>query len=1393
MEQARTNGFTINWTYTDDNTALSYNIYRHIENKISGTANGGVNNNPTTNQFQSNYKLIATVDKGTFTYTDNWGNMSVHADEGILFDGTKWIDTDGKDVKEEIYTAKRRIYYKIEAKSSTVGFNDLPFIYTAHTDGVECRSIVTQVYDNTLYNEGDVVWLNNTLGSINRIAVDTTYDITRNRMKNVWASGNNKIYCLNGDTGAVVYDKDIAIGNILALRVDPDTGNAIFIGNSSTVYKISALTGVISNLFTTTVPTTVNNNGLVIAKENNNHYAYTINNFDNISRIGIDSASRVDYPRTNFGCSSTTITPTIEKPLPNILGITNGADGGVWVNGHTPIHYKYSYTTTSVVTVPGPWIGVCFPDGNIDSGYASQWNNNHQAAINAGLLGYATCVASKHKPDVTTTTTNTYYEDVNFLQDIGYIYGVTTNVNNSATNGQLFPYTVSGANIHYYPFTSSSQPYRTALSWVGTSPNGGDSGGRPFMGDRRTPTPKDNPIPIYSQKGLAASYPSFGILSGNSYNIYQVNEIENKVHKLTWNGSNTFNESNRTAGLYYNSLTPTLSTDYWNVTNPVHINVDTQNNIWVTQELPSLNALTLIYNLESSTAFSSGGLCTYPALPSSFATSSGRTTDYSYGNNGNNPYIEFYLTRNLTFASGATARPTQQYLSSYGVKLSGTLGDQTFAATNWCNTNTNYASAGKRVYPNYISVGSQISFPRIAGNTTEYNSDNIGTSMLFATQNVITEPDFIHPPVIYPVVLLNVNNPTYDNVAKCDKTFWKSLTSIDTTFTKVSGYDNLKTTLSATMITSGSFSPNGYTFNYRDKTIDIGTIVPNTISTTTVDNTIVYTYNDPSINGKPYQPRWTGGPAESIGKFIPYCTLNFDQSCYLLSGDPIITSVSSNTVDVNVFERWPTANFNITPFDTASIRVNSLTSWNVGTASAYPVGNNGLVKTDANRVVWGYDPLSAQFNDTTTTGSWPISAWHWTFGDKPTYLGFTLPQLTTYLNVTSATLTASLSLSSISDDCLTERKNVVEHLYMGPGKYYATLWVAASNTGTSSWNVSAGVTDETYMYQNFTVAATREIDVLEVCPALTFTILSGETVTPLFNDDGGLSPIVSANHFYNNNISTNYEFISGYAPYLKIQFNGSISGRSLPLSASVWNYSDYYVNPLPTDTTYFNPPTSGWPIWTTESYKTTGIHTFVMPGFYNISLQPIVSAESGYVSNCSAGLRQNMQVYVKEIMPICKIDVTVPPLSSTPLTVSINPSATFAGSFPICRMEYDFGDGTEHITISRIISASYADYYNTSAYLSNLADPRNFLMTHNYHNTVGGGIFTLNVSAYACNTNSVATTSFDIGPLVLPSMQNIDGDVHLIENRMYQGDNDVLLVFEGTKSTNNYTLLLSST
>lgn len=1368
-------GFTMKWDYSDP-TVKYYNIYRHIENKVTGSENGGLNNDPTGSGLQSTYKLIATIQNGstefnTKTFIDTLTNLSVHNSEGITHNGTKWIDTDGRDVVEEIYKAQRRIYYKIEASTATAMFNATPFIYVAHTNGVECRSIITQVYDNTLYYEGDVVWFNTTLGGIQRIAVDTTYNAIQNRKRNVWASGTNKLYCLNGDTGAIVFNltPSVVVGKILGLRVDPDTGDAIFIGETKSIFRASALTGAI--LAFDTIPTSTNNNGLVISKQDGNHYAYTINNYDTISKIGLDSRTNVNYPRTNFGCTNSTI-----ANVPNILGITVGTDQGVWVNDHPPVHYVYSYSTTSYSSY-SYWAGVCSNNGNIDPYYANQWNQSHAWAISHGLLDYARC-DTKHYVTEVTQSTQTFNANTDFLQDVGYIHGVTTSVNNSATNGQLYPYPTSALNVHYYPFTLESG--RTG--WVGASPQGVEAGlGRPYLGNPTSPNGKDSPSPALSQKGIAAAYPSFGSLSGNSYNIYQVNEIENRIHKLTWNGSNVFSESNRISGLTY-STNPQLSLDYWVINKPTHINIDSQNNLWVTQELPATSELTLVYNLVSTTQFASGGMCRYPTLTSNFATSSGFTYDYVYGNKNNNPYIEYYLTRDTTFATGVTA------LQTYGVKLSGTLGDQINTARNWCLTN--FATNGLRVYPHFVQQYGTATFSRTGGtDTNEYNSDNIGTSMLFNTQEIITSPDFIHPSVSYPQITLTVVDP-YCTSINCDTSFWNGLNTSNTNLTSISGYDDFKATLSATLVTSGSFIPIDYTFIYADKYQDVGATA-NALSTETQSNFISYTYNDPSINGKPFQPRWVGGPAETSGQYSPYCLLNFEPSCYSLSGEEIITSVSSNIVDVTVFERWPTARFYVKPFDTSVIRHNVLTTWNMGTLSAYPVGDNGLTKFNPDRVVYGYDPLSAQFNDMSITRTWPISTWYWSYGDKPTYLGFELNNnnLTTYLHVTGKNINGTTA-SSTRDDCFSERSNMVEHLYKGPGTYYATLMVAASNTGTTSWNISSGVTDESVMNTTFTPYATARIDVLEVCPAINFSTISGETITKLFSADGTKNPIVSATINYSAPFST-YGVISGYAPYLKVRFEGSLSGRSLPLSAAIWNYSDYYVNPLASDTTRFNPPVTGWPIWNSETYLTTGIHTFVMPGFYNISLIPVVSSYDGYVSNCTDGFKKSLNVYVEEIMPTSRFSVT----SSTnvsPVSVVVNPSATIPGSFQICRMVYDFGDGSDAITISRITSSNYMNYYNTSSY-NDPADPRNVVLTHDYYRRTFTQLdtYTLTMSAFACNTNSVAIASADIGPIALAKFDDVEGNIHLIENRMYHTD-DVLLVFEGDKTLNNYTLLLSS-
>ena len=94
IEQARSNnGFTFNWSYTDDATAKSYNIYRHIENRVPATANGGVNNNPTTLSFQTNYKLIANVNQPIVLVTDIGKEEETVTDENLTSSIGKFLIT----------------------------------------------------------------------------------------------------------------------------------------------------------------------------------------------------------------------------------------------------------------------------------------------------------------------------------------------------------------------------------------------------------------------------------------------------------------------------------------------------------------------------------------------------------------------------------------------------------------------------------------------------------------------------------------------------------------------------------------------------------------------------------------------------------------------------------------------------------------------------------------------------------------------------------------------------------------------------------------------------------------------------------------------------------------------------------------------------------------------------------------------------------------------------------------------------------------------------------------------------------------------------------------------------------------------------------------------------
>jgi hypothetical protein len=1404
--------FVLNWSHSRPSDVIQYKLYRHIERKYPTTlANGGPlidPKNPTDPRYSNNppvYKFIKLFSSGTTTYTDNLTDLSVHASEGIKQDANGvWRDNNGTgdDVVDQILHANRRLYYKLVVDTTKVAFSTTPFIYTCHTTGVECRSVFTQVRWNTLYYEGDVVWFNSAITNRNRTAVDLTYEPSTNRYWNVWVSGTDSwVYALNGSTGEIIKRFQIpSVNYISGLRVEHDTGNAVVNGNTDKLYYCSITAGTVSQKGKTNTSFVPNgNNGLTLTREANTAYAYVVANDDVVAKCNYIGNSTQIIPRTELGCSQYTAAFSTTYPAHNVLGITNGPDGAVWANGHVPIQYQYTYTTTKIVPT-GHWDERQCPGGQVAQEFVEEYERNN--------WGTPVCDINHADHFIRELTIEKVPVTINlhFLQDIGYVYGVGL-YNRGKTNSVAgYP---AGVPTQYHPNTTMNRP-----SWFGVSPFGPDAiGGRPYTDNpRRIPdvtniyniqqTGAYSPLPAISQKGLTTDIPETN-LTDSSYNIFQSNQYEYIVTRLTWTGSIlTFNLTFDGTGY---TPAPSQDSDYWLIAQPIHTCVDSQNNIWVLQE-DANEQLTLIYQLTTTTVFPSGGNCKWPKLTIGTFTAGDYSsiTDYKYGDSYNDADIEYALSR-TTLTGLLTTRSTGTYRSNYGICVSGSdIGQQKIAAVSWLQSGTNWQLDGTRVYPNYVAHWQQHAFSRTApaAYPSEYNSDNTGILNSFIQQYTESLPTYVHPEVSYPNVELIVRGIS-STPLNGDEMFWNDqLISNNSTYTSTSGYDDLTVELSANIIDAGTFTSNGYRFYFDDKTRDIGAATDNpAYQTTNADqSTITYTYHDPSINGKP-QSRWVGGPAETNGKYSPFVTLNATvNNCYYLSGETTTQySGSSNSVDVVVWERWPTAKFYVTPCDTAALRQTCLTVWNL-TDFDYPVSNNGEEITSETRVVCGYDPLSAQFNDISITRTWPISEWFWTFGDKNTYGGFPINNNMFYAQIgynheLSAICYTSIPTSS-ADDYTTEHSNLTSHLYKGPGTYYATLYVKASNTGTTSWNISSGVIDPQQMINTFTIAVTRQINVLEVCPAIEFSG-TGTTVSATYSDD--IDPLSS---FYTtfttiaSNIYSPYGVITGYSPYLDITVSGYITARSLPISAAYWDFGDPYLNHVKADEyTYFSSPTTGWPIWNTSGYYTSGHHTYVMPGLYNITLVPIVSSfQEGYVSNCSNGFEKPRYVYLKEILPIPTISSNA--VSGTsPTTILFNTLSTLAGSFPICRVEWDFGDSSPILTLSRWNSADYINYYNTSAYSTDLSDPRNVQVSHIYNRTQfnESDTYTASVSVYACNTNTVATTTLNIGPIALQTFTDVEGDVHLIESRMYHQNNDLLLVFEGQKSLNNYTVLLSST
>jgi PKD repeat protein len=299
--------------------------------------------------------------------------------------------------------------------------------------------------------------------------------------------------------------------------------------------------------------------------------------------------------------------------------------------------------------------------------------------------------------------------------------------------------------------------------------------------------------------------------------------------------------------------------------------------------------------------------------------------------------------------------------------------------------------------------------------------------------------------------------------------------------------------------------------------------------------------------------------------------------------------------------------------------------------------------------------------------------------------------------------------------------------------------------------------------------------------------------------------------------------VSGYAPNLTVYFKDSSEAHTFPISSYHWNFGDPFnegpQNITNINSNYYTITNVGAVTgdfdsanWYTATQGHTAVHTYIMPGTYDVTLT--VRASTTSTSDICARYvgaiddDKKFYVYVEEIQPQCN-DGIYGSLSSTsgfmtaassvsgqsPLTAYFMASSIIAGSFPICKIDWDFGDGTtERITRIPLTqeTSQGISVVNIAAYSYDLDDPRNIVVPHIYVNqTQIPQTYSINISAYACNTNSALYCAranlVQVSPEVVVDVSETK---NLIGSR-FDDDGNLIYILEGENNNTTHTVVLS--
>lgn len=127
-------------------------------------------------------------------------------------------------------------------------------------------------------------------------------------------------------------------------------------------------------------------------------------------------------------------------------------------------------------------------------------------------------------------------------------------------------------------------------------------------------------------------------------------------------------------------------------------------------------------------------------------------------------------------------------------------------------------------------------------------------------------------------------------------------------------------------------------------------------------------------------------------------------------------------------------------------------------------------------------------------------------------------------------------------------------------------------------------------------------------------------------------------------------------------------------------------------------------------------------------------------------------ITVVEIPPQANIFCTTSSTTQHPASAIVSPIGCVAGSFSFDRITYDFGDGSNLITVTRgnalqFVQSGIAVY--NDAFANDTLDPRNYDIVHAYNSIDNKVVFYPSLTAYSANTNTSDSASTQFGPISL--------------------------------------------